>query len=197
MKRLLLVSLAFVAGGIGMLSLQAHRRAARPDAPSLVERVREVARLETLEVTLYKKVSFEPDPAPQPTAWGDVAQWVRFSVRPPRGRAIVFARAHLGYDLAALSAANFVIHGDAVRLRLPPIQSQIELLPAETEVVDSSLDSAQTAELLEKARLAFERETLADPALRARVAHSAEASIRALLLQLGFRTVDFGDTPPS
>ena len=33
-----------------------------PDAPALVVKVREVARLQALDVSLYKKVIFAPDP---------------------------------------------------------------------------------------------------------------------------------------
>ena len=158
MRRLLLLSVAFAAGAAVFALAQSLRKAPLPSSPSVAQRIRAVAKLETLEVTLYKKVSFAPDPAPQPSAWGDVMQWVRYSVRPPQGRAIVFAKAHLGYDLSQLTAAQLTVDGDRVTVELPSVQCHVELLPAETEVVSSSLDSAQTAELLEKARVAFERE---------------------------------------
>ena len=190
------LAVAFAAG-IGALALlqTIRRRWSVPDAPAVAQKIREVAKLEALEVTLYKKVSFAPDPTPQGTAWADVLQWVHYSVHPPQGRAIVFARAHLGYDLASLDGSRLALEGDRVSLRLPPLQCQIELLPAETEVVSSSLDSAQTAELLEKARLAFRSEALADPELRARAERSVSASIRALLYELGFRHVEVGPGP--
>ncbi|RYY34246.1 MAG: hypothetical protein EOP59_16650, partial [Sphingomonadales bacterium] len=49
-------------------------------------------------------------------------------------------------------------------------------------VIDSNLDSAQTAQLLEKARLAFEREVRQDRRLQQKARQSAERSLRGLLL---------------
>src|SRR2546430_5767984 len=87
--------LAFALGGFVVWQF-AHREQPLPDAPALILKVREVARLESLDVSLYKKIDFTPDPREEKTMWGAVAQWAAYSVRPPRGRAIVFAVAHLG-----------------------------------------------------------------------------------------------------
>src|SRR5438132_4359026 len=87
--------LGFALGGLVVWHFT-HRHPPLPDAPALILKIREVARLESLDVSLYKKIDFKPDPREEKTMWGAVAQWAAYSVRPPRGRAIVFAVAHLG-----------------------------------------------------------------------------------------------------
>ena len=94
----LALMLAFALGGLVVWHFT-QRHPAVPDAPALILKIREVARLESLDVSLYKKIDFRPDPREEKTMWGAVAQWAAYSVRPPRGRAIVFAVAHLGVDL--------------------------------------------------------------------------------------------------
>jgi len=80
---------------------------------------------------------------------------------------------------------------------LPPVQVQVELKPAETEVIGSNLDSKETAQLFELARTAFEREVGADEKLKARARASAEQSLRALFIGLGFTEVAFvKELPP-
>ncbi len=183
--------------GIGAGAVLAWRalppRRPPPDPPSVVVRVREVAQLETLHVSLYKKVTFAPEPTPADGFWGDVAGWLRFTFREPRGKAIVFADAHLGLDLSRLDAESLRVAGRTVEVRLPPVRVEVVLKPAETEVIGSNLDSAQTAHLFELARLAFEREVGADAALRERARGSAERAIRGLLLSVGFDEVRFTD----
>src|SRR5215468_225338 len=176
--------------------LFAPKPARPPDPPSLVQQVREVARLETLDVSVYKKVSFEPEPAPAGSFWADVLNWARYSLRPPRGKAIVFADVHLGFQFSKIDASSLRVAGSRVEIRLPPLQAQVELKPAETEIIGSNLDSQQTAQLLELARAAFEREALADSNLRKRARDSAERSLRALFLSLGFYDVVFNDSLP-
>src|SRR5207249_4719311 len=111
---------------------------------ALVLKIREVARLETLDVSLYKKIDFSPDPREQATAWASLVEWASYSVRPPRGRAIVFAVAHLGLDLRKLDTASLRVEGRRVEVVLPRVQTQVELRPAEVEVIGSNLSSAQT-----------------------------------------------------
>ncbi|MFL5379582.1 MAG: DUF4230 domain-containing protein, partial [Myxococcales bacterium] len=153
--------------------------------------VREVARLETLDVSLYKKIDFSPDPRPTGTTWGDVAQWASYSLRPPRGRAIIFADAHLSIDLRKLTAKSLRVTGRKVEAVLPATQVQVELKPAETEIIGSNLDSKQTAELFERARTAFDREVQADPKLAVQARSSAEQTLRSLFVGLGFTEVEF------
>jgi hypothetical protein len=181
--------------GAGAAAWLLRLREAPPDPPSVVEKMREVARLETLELTLYKKISFEPEPVQAESLWGDVANWVRFTVRKPQGRAIVFAQVELGLDLDRLDASHLRLDGSRAEVVLPPIEAQVRLLPAETEIIGSNLDSAETAQLFERARVAFEREVMADPRLRERAREASERAIRALLITLGYREVVFLEEP--
>src|SRR5512142_852605 len=135
MRRALLLVLVALGGGLGLgLGLRLARRApALPDPPAVVLRIREVARLETLDVALYKKVTFSPDPAPGDSLWQDVTGWLRHALRTPRGKAIVFADAHLGLDLAKLDAASVRVAGREVWIVLPPLRVEVALRPGETE----------------------------------------------------------------
>lgn len=166
-----------------------------PDPPAVVVRLREVARLTALDVSLYKKVSFEPGPRPADSLWGDLAGWARHTLRPPRGKAIVFADAHLSLDLRRFDARSLRVSGKRVEVMLPPVLTAVELKPGDTEVIASNLDSAETAALLEEARGAFAREVTADPGLRAKARDAAERALRELLFALGFEQVIFVDAP--
>lgn len=202
MRRLLRTLLIALALGLGagagsMLIARAFpARRPVPDPPSVVTQVREVAELETLHVSLYKKVTFAPDPSEADTFWGDVAGWLRFTFNEPRGKAIVFADAHLGLDLARLDVRSLRVEGRTVEVTLPPVKVEVVLKPGDTEVIGSNLDSAQTAHLFELARVAFEREVAADTTLRDRARASAERAIRGLLLSAGFDEVRFTEGPP-
>ncbi len=188
---LLALLLAFALGAGLVWHFAGQKEKPLPDAPALIARVREVARLETLDVTLYKKVTFEPDPREAKTLWGSIAQWATYSVRPPRGRAIIFAEAHLGLDLNQLDVNGLRVTGRRVEVVLPPLTVKVELRPAETEIIGSNLDSKETAELFEKARAAFEGEVRADRALQARARASGEQTLRSLFVGLGFSEVVF------
>src|SRR5512140_392173 len=145
--RSLLLALALGLGaGAGVLLVSRAFPARRPvpDPPAVVMQVREVANLETLHVSLYKKITFAPEPSPADNIWGDLAGWLRYTFREPRGKAIIFADAHLGLDLAKLSVQDLRIEGRTVELALPPVQIEVVLKPGDTEVIGSNLDSAQT-----------------------------------------------------
>ena len=195
--RLLLVLLGLAAGAVGMWLAQRPREPALPDGPTVVQQMREVARLETLEVSLYKKVDFTPDPPPPGSIWRDVLTWGKYTLNQPRGKVLVFADAQLGYDFGRFDARSLHVEGTRVDVKLPPLKVQVQLKPAETEVIGSNLDTAETAMLLELARGAFEREVCADPRLRERARESAERALRGLLLQLGYREVRFVDSLPA
>ncbi len=198
--RSLLLALALGLGaGAGVLLVSRAFPARRPvpDPPAVVMQVREVAKLETLHVSLYKKITFAPEPSEADSIWGDLAGWLRYTFREPRGKAIVFADAHLGLDLTRLDVHSLRVQGRAIEVALPPIQVEVVLKPGDTEVIGSNLDSAQTARLFELARLAFEREVAADAGLRERARASAERAIRGVLLSAGFDEVRFTDGPPS
>jgi len=181
--------------GVGVSWMLGHRAVspAVPPTPLVIERMREVARLETLDLAVYKKISYAPEPMPTGALWSDVLAWARASLFPTRGRAIVFGTVHLGVDLSKLDARRLRIQGSRVEIALPPLQALVELRPGETEVIASNLSSAETAQLLELAKTAFEREVMADPALQARARGSAERGLRGLLLSMGFREVVFVD----
>ncbi len=184
--------LAFALGGFVAWHFT-HRDAALPDAPALILKVRDVARLETLDVTLYKKVDFAPDPKPSDSGWVQLAQWVKEAVAPSRGKAIVFAVAHLSLDLRKLDAGSLRVAGSRVEVVLPRVQTRVELLPAQTEIIGSNLDSAQTAALFEAAKSGFERDVEGDPALRQRARESAQQTLKSLFLGLGYTDVQFVD----
>jgi hypothetical protein len=172
------------------------KRARLPDTPAMVEQMREVARLETLEVALHKKVSFVPDPAPVEGIWRELFEWARYSIRAAEGRAIVFADVQLGLDLERMGPDSVFTVGRTAYVVLPPIRAQVLLRPGETEIIGSNLDSAETAQLFEMARTAFEAEVSADRKLQQRARASAERAIRALLVTLGFEEVHFVDVLP-
>ena len=199
MRRLIPISLLglFIGiGGVVAFRFIPERARPLPDPPAVAVRIREVARLETLDVSLYKKIRFAPEPAGTDSFWGDVFAWAKFSIRNAEGRAIVFADAHLGLDLERIGPESLLVVGRTAFLVLPPIRVQVELKPGETEVIGSNLDSAETAKLFELAKDAFERETRSDAVLNRRARDSAQRSIRALLLTLGFDEVQFVDVLP-
>jgi hypothetical protein len=200
MRRLMAIAvfgLFLGAGAIAAWRLLPPRARPLPDPPAVAVQVRELARLETLEVALYKKIRFAPEPVGTDSLWGDVFAWAKFSLRSPEGRAIVFGRAHLGLDLDRLGPESVRVVGRTAFLALPPVKVQVELEPGETEVIDSNLDSKETAQLFELAKVAFEREVKADAALNRRARESAQRSIRALLLTLGFEEVQFVSALPN
>ena len=123
MRRLaaLLVFGLALGAGLGLALRLARRAPALPDPPAVALQIREVARLETLEVTLYKKVAFAPEPTPADSFWGDVQGWMRHTFRTPRGKAIVFAVARLGLDLSRLDASSVRVAGREAFVVLPPL----------------------------------------------------------------------------
>ena len=167
-----------------------------PDSPSVVQQIREAARLETLDVTLYKKIDFSPDPQPADSVWGSVSSFARYALHPPRGKAIVFGEAHLSIDLRKLDERSLQVVGKKVQIVLPKVETRVELKPAETEIIGSNLNSAETAQLFELAREAFAREVSADAKLREKATESARHSLQALIGSLGYWQVEFVDTLP-
>ncbi len=200
MRRLFAVAFVAVvfgaAFGAARLLVDRIERRPPPDSASVISQVREVAHLETLDVTLYKKIAFAPEPEPSGSFWHDVLTWARYTLHAPHGRAIVFAVAHLGLDLSRLGPESLLAQGRAVYVTLPPVRATVELLPGETEIIDSNLDSSQTAKLFELARDAFSRQVEADEKLSGRARDSAERAIRSLLKEVGFSEVYFVDRMP-
>lgn len=188
LRAALLIALGLV-GGSAFIWLS--RPVVEVSTPTVLTRIREVARLETLDVTVYKKVSYEPEPPPSTTLTSDVLAWAKHSLAPRRGRAIVFGVAHVGLVLSRLRAEDVRIVGSTIEVVLPPTEVRVELLPQETEIVSSNLDSAQTALLLEKGRAALQVDVSRDRALQERAQQSSERALRALFTTLGFTKMRF------
>ena len=166
-------------------------------SPTVVERLRAVSRLQVLDVSVTRKVTLLPDPVDQPTMTAAVVQWARFAVAPPSGTALVAAEAHFSIDLSRLSADAVQVHADRVEISLPEAEVSIELTPGQTEVVVSNLDSQQTTDLLAKAQTQLAQSLARDPRLREKARTSAERSLGALILSLGFKEVRFNQDRPS
>jgi len=178
--------------------LELRGRQKLPDPPTIVEKVKEAARLETLDVTLYKTVSFAPDPERSTGSLArDVVSWAKFTLLPKEGKAIVFAVVHVGLDLERLDAQHLRVRGDSVEVALPPVVTAVELRPGDTVVVGSNLDSQQTMQLLELSKDLFGAQVRTDPGLQMKAKAANERAIRAMLITLGFRNVTFADAPPS
>lgn len=189
--RILLFVAAVALGALGTFFALRPQPRVLPDPPALVLQMREVTRLETLDVSLYKKVTFSPEPTASDALWKDVIHWAAYSIHTPKGRAIVFADVRLGYDFQRVDTSSLQVVGSRVDVVLPPLEIKVELRPGETEVIDSNLNSEQTTLLLEKARLAFHNEVSGDRRLKDRARQSAERSLRALFFSLGFTEVRF------
>jgi hypothetical protein len=199
MRRLLSLLVLGLGLGLGLVlawRLLSPGAAAPPDPPAVVEKIRQVARLEVLEVRLYKKITYLPEPQPADSIWGDLAGWARHALARPRGKAIVFAVASVGLDVSKLGPEQVEVRDRVVSLVLPPLHTRVELLPGETEVIGSNLDSAETARLLELAKVAFQREVQADRGLQGKARASAEQALTALLLQVGVTRVEFVEKLP-
>jgi len=194
--QLLLVVGALLPVAVLLLLYFSQRPAPPPTLPTVVQQMRDVARLETLDVNVYKKVGYAPEPLPTGNVWTDVLVWAKSVLAPSRGRAIVFGTVHVGLDLSRLDGHSVAFSKGRVEVVLPPLTTTAEVHPAETEVIHSNLDSAQTAQLLELARAAFEQDARGDAALQARARASAERALQGLLLGFGFRDVRFVESPP-
>ena len=166
-----------------------------PDGPTLVEKIREVARLEALEVSTYKKLGYEVPPPESDSMIGSLATWARYSTNPPAGRAIVFADVHIGLDLSKIDETAIQIEPDAERITLvlPPLVTRVELKPGETEVIASNLNTAGTAELFDRAKWAIEADVRKDEMLKGRARDSAQRALATFLQSVGFREVVFVD----
>lgn len=197
-RNLLFAALGLLLGAAVALGVVFGGRArpALPESQAVAFQIRELARLETLQVSLYKKLHFSPEPLPTGSLWGDVLSWARYQVRTPFAKAIVFAEAFLGLDLEQLGPDSLLTVGREAWVVLPAVRVRVELKPGETEIIGSSLDAQETARLFELAREAFAREVEANEVLRERARSSAERSIRGLLLGLGFEKVHFVERLP-
>jgi hypothetical protein len=175
-----------IAGIVAAATLLRVGRLAPPGPAVTVERIREVARLEVLEVTVHRKAAFTPAPEPHATLLADMVAYARDTVAPRRGRAVVFADARFFVDLRR---SDIHVEGEHVSVKLPEAEIEASLLPAETEIIASNLDSAQTAQLLTDAQGQLKLAVASDLGLRKRAHEAAVRSVSGLLSALGFRDV--------
>jgi hypothetical protein len=167
--------------------------AEREERP-VVERIREVARLETLDVAVYRKVTFEPEVPPAGSVAGDLANWAAHAVRPRQGKAIVFGEAHLSVDLRRTEARAV---GRTVYVVLPDVTTRVELRPQDTAVYESNLDAQQLQQLLHHGLLQLQADVGRDPALKNRARESARRAMTTFLVGAGFSDVRFVDALPA
>lgn len=193
MKLRTVVTLAIAAGAAlaGGWFVHLATRAPPPPPGALVERVKQVARLQALEVRLSTTVEHEPDPEWTPSLPGQVLSWALHTLRARRGTAIVGGVANLGLDLSQLEASAFEVQGGTVHVVLPQVRTVVELDLERTRIVHSNLDSEQTAELLEKGRRQLQMQVERDEGLRDKARTSAHDALRAMLRGVGFRQVVF------
>jgi hypothetical protein len=175
-----------VAAVVAAAALLRVDRLAAPAPPALIERIREISRLEVLEVTVHRKTAYVPPPEPHATVLADVVAYARETVAPRRGKAIVFADARFFLDLRK---SNIRVEGEHVDVTLPKLELESSLLPAETEIISSNLDSAQTAQLLDEAESQLRAAVASDAALRRRADEAAVRTVGGLVAALGFRDV--------
>jgi len=176
---------------LAVLQTRPPPRVEERDVPIVIEKIREVARLESLTVLTFKKISFEPEPTPADSTVGEIANWASKTVYPRRGRLILFADVHMGLDLQKLDSNAIRSKGKKLQMVLPPIITHVELRPGDTEVVESNLKAEQLAQMMEHGRRQMEVEVQRDPVLKARAEQSAERALRAFLLSSGFESVEF------
>lgn len=199
MGRLLVVVLALGLGvglGLGIPRLLAPPKvvAAEPDPHTVVERIRDVARLETLQALVYRKVVFEETPRKADSTWDDLANWVKTQVRPVRGKAIVFGTAHVQLDVPAMQTR---MDGHTVFIVLPGVKSHVELHPEETEVMlNENLAPEDLGQLMNVAKLQMQRDVDHDVKLRARALEGARNALRSMLAEAGLTDVRFVDALP-
>src|SRR4051812_35230362 len=115
MRWLVVVVLAVIAGILVGRSFETPVVA----TPTVIERLRAVARLQVLDVTVSRQVTLNPEPTEQRTFAGSLAQWARYAIAPPSGTALVGGEAHFQLDLSHLDARSVRVEGDAVQVVLP------------------------------------------------------------------------------
>lgn len=192
----LLVAIGVYAGlTAAVIGLSRPRAPALPDGPALIERIREVARLEALDVELRKQVSWAPDPVASGSLVVDVLHWAKDLVRPVEGTMWVAGTAHVGVDLARLDVARIHVVDRVAWIDLPPLVTDVALDPAGTHALRGNLDQEGTARLLAKARLHLVFEVERDVAVQAKARVAVEKALRGLLLPLGFAAVEFAPPP--
>ena len=184
---LVVVAVALVAGFLFGRSLT------RPAivSPTVVDRLRAVARLQVLDASVTRTVRLLPEPVEQRTLTASLAQWARYAVAPPSGTAVVAAEAHFSIDLSHFDERSVWADGDTVQVVLPEPELSVELSPGATQVLVSNLDSEQTNALLAKAKDEFVASLARDPKLLEEARESGRRGLTVLIQTLGFKQVRF------
>lgn len=197
MKIRTVISLCFTVGVVaaGAWFFQHSVRAfSHPEPGALVEQVKEVARLQTLEVRLATAVEHVPDPKLAPTFTGQVLSWAAYNLRAKKGRALVSGVARVSLDLSELDASAFHFDNDRVILVMPPMTTSVDIDLDRTEIVASNLNSSDTAELFEKGRRSLTMQVERNETLQQQARTAAQNALQKLLLSAGFREVVFVDS---
>ena len=154
-------------------------------SPSVVEKIRQLSRMETVVYSLDKIVEGDRENAYLPGFLaGDKLLLVA------HGEVIA------GIDLAQLKAGDVQVKGDAVQVRLPPAQILTTRIDnGRTRVYSrmTGLLGAADPNLESEVRLAAEQQitqAALDDGILDKARANARTSVTALLYGLGFRTVD-------
>lgn len=189
----LLLTVGGVAAG-ALLFHQSVRVFSRPEPGALVEQVKEIARLQTLEVRLTTAVEHVPDPKLASTFTGQLLSWVTYNLRPKKGRALVSGVARLSFDFSQLDASAFRFDKKRVTLMLPPMRTTVDVDLERTQIIASNLNSARTSELFEKGRRSLQMQVEQNQTLQNQARQSARNALQALLTGAGFDEVVFVDS---
>jgi hypothetical protein len=154
-------------------------------SPAVVERIRQLSRLETVVYSLDKIVEGERQSA-----------WVPDFLVGDKLLLIAHGEVIAGVDLGQLKAGDVSVKGDAVRVRLPAPQ----VLSTRIDNARSRIYSRTTGLLVDadmnlesEARLAAEQQiaqAALDDGILDKARQNARTSVTALLYGLGFHTVD-------
>lgn len=154
-------------------------------SPTVVEKIRQLSRLETVEYSLDKIVEGERQSA-----------WVPDFLVGDKLLLIAHGEVIAGVDLAQLKAGDVWVKGDAVQVRLPAPQ----VLSARIDNGRSRIYSRTTGLLVSadlnlesEVRLAAEQQiaqAALDDGILDKARQNARASVTAMLYGLGFHTVD-------
>jgi Protein of unknown function (DUF4230) len=179
----------WLATGTGLLSLLRAYRAGtliHIDQPTVVRRIQQLQRLETVSFTMDKIISGEHDSPYLP----------KFLVS-DRLLLVVHGEVIGGMDLSKLQPDDVIVQGQSISLRLPQAQILVTRLDnAQTRVYsrDTGLFSSPDPNLESEVRQEAERQ-LQEAAMQGDILKTADGNARStissLLEGLGFKKVDF------
>lgn len=194
---LLAWAVIFLAGRSCWISFVRPERE-QPDQAAVLRQVRQVARLTLLEVNLYRKIVFQPDP-PAPDGMLH-ALWLFAAnhLRTQSGKVIVFAQGSVGIDVSQLAIDGLHLSEDgSAEVALPPLWYELRILPGETEVIASNLTSEQTAALLAEAEKVMLHQLQTDTHLQQKANQAAQQWFSSWLARMGYTQVRFVATSSS